>query len=108
MSRLSSIEGPAFLLFTTFEGTFVILKHPVRHHRFIVANLWVISAGDRALSSTFCSQNIYFYIIVIMSCLAQLSSYFSALIQATINLIIPEPEMRQNINSTVITASHQS
>ena len=33
---------------------------------------------------------------------------FCALSQGTLNLIIPGTEMRQNVNSTVITTSHQS
>lgn len=52
-------------------------------------------------------QSIYFY-ITILSCLHLYILPFCALSQAWINLINPGTEMRQNVNSTVITASHQS
>lgn len=52
-------------------------------------------------------QNIYFYTII----LYVLHLYifpFCVLSWATINLIIPATKMRQNLNSTVTTALHQS
>lgn len=73
----------------------------------------IVSVTNEALFSAtallfvFRLVRIYFCIIKIPSSLAQLSSYFCALSQATINVIIPGTEMRQNVNWTVITASHQ-
>ncbi len=70
----------------------------------------VISTRDRALFST--TEYVCFRNNRVLPCAAfSLHLYmlpFCALSQATINLIIPGSEMRQNVNSTVITASHQS
>lgn len=55
---------------------------------------------------------IYIFYIIIFSCTTLILHPYilplRALSRATISLIISESEMRQSVNSTVITASHQS
>lgn len=72
------------------------------------ANIFLFSMNELCLNApqtlSFLLSFFFFFTVIAQEVLL----LFCALSQATINLIIVWPEMRPNINSAVITASHQS